>query len=173
MFQYQINLWIGLSINYIVMITLFYIFIRRYPTNIYLSIFLFSLYSFYITKHILSRIYEFKDDIDRKKLKKKLIKDIYEQNNNMTIIAATIFSFSMFIKEKNTEKGTFKSRPTNFLILAMIFGIVIPSLITHDNNLESYSIESLVMYDIIEFTCETLSVLLLVKGLLLSYLDVH
>lgn len=173
MLQYQINLWIGLCLNYIIMIFLFYIFIKRYPKNIYLSLFLFSLYVYYITKHILSRIYEFNDDIDHKKLKKKLIKDIYEQDNNLTIIAATIFSFSMLIKEKKTDNDIFKSKPTNFLILAMIFGIVIPALITHDNNLESNSIESLVIYDIIEFTCETLSVLLLIKGLLLSYLDIH
>ena len=170
--KYQYDLTTYFILNLLVSLGLFLYFYKTYNQHPILNMILFVLYVFYISHHFIKRYFSFSILSSLDTLRPQMIKDIHEKSNNVAVIIATVFSLLMYLNTSSKYKENKDSLiyATKFILLSLIFGMVLPSLLIHDIDLSESSITKLCIYDTIEFSLETMSILFFIKGLYISYL---
>ena len=156
------------SIQYLHKYNLFLFFYKLYDQHPYLNCIIFVTYLYYIFNHFLKRYRRLGEkDVNVDRLRPILIKDIHEKSNNVAVIIATIFSLLMYLNTSTKLSGNKETilYATKFILLSLVFGMVLPSLLIHDVDLQKGSNECIVhIYDTIEFSLETISIFYLSKA---------
>lgn len=170
--NYQYTLTTTFIFILIISIIFFLIFYKhtKHP-NPAINIISFIFYIFYIVHHFNKRYISLNND-SFANLKSHMIKDIHEKSNNVAVIMAAIFSLLMYLNSSRERKTNNEQLiyATKCILLSLIFGMVLPSLLIHDIDLHKQSIKKLCIYDLVEFSLETISILFFIQGLYISYL---